>query len=207
VDDEETLVLGSFPARAAGAVLVLFACRPAAPPPVLAPVPDESQRLELATPAAPLSAADVQDILDAVTCLAGSNGREARRCATEATRASVPSCTTKDSAMAEPLRPLVAALATLELTTLDSALATLPQRFPAFEVTARNVRDARRAARCDTWGSEAGRPRKCVGLRAGEIWVLLTAPPGARTGVDSIAVFLGSAGVCEDALRPGSRAP
>lgn len=184
----------------ATASLLAAAC----PKPALGPVPDRSQRLELAvTP----GALDVDDLVDAIACLYGSNGRQAELCEQQGTRDAVPSeCERDATTAAERARPVLETLDTLRLTTYVEALAGFDDAFGDLHAT-RHVRDARRDVRCETWGSTATGPRKCLGIPLDRVWLVLEAPPGASTSVDKVVVFLSQARVCGDDANLRRRRP
>lgn len=196
-------------ARYLAVLAVLAGACNGADPPALAPVPDQSQRLLFDLPAGDsLPQSLIEEFTARVECLVGSNGREAERCADPDQRDNIAACTTRGPAMVAPVRRIFAGLPRLSLTTLDSALVDIPRLFPGHEGT-RHVRDARRAVRCETWGSvdQPGRPPKCVAILSGDIWLLLSGPPGPQSRVEQVEVFLNTADVCEDRLRPGERFP
>ena len=165
------------------------------PAPLLVAVPDASQRITVAIPADSAEARAAVVALSAeMACLVGSPQADARACALAPSEG--PTCTTRRDATVRALQPLLDALPDIRLTTPIVTEEALVQRFPGFRVATREVRDARRLLRCDTWFEG-----KCVGLSVKDVWVLLRADSGSER-VDTVEVFLGRENLCDRSAAP-----
>jgi hypothetical protein len=174
------------------------ACRHHVEPPVVVAVPDRSQRLVFAIPADSAAARRVVDSARIrIVCLAGHPTADARGC--DRRPNAEPSCNRNRAAIAATLGPVLTAVPTLRWT--DSTESELRRRFPDFVVAVRQLRDARRSYRCETW--DAG---KCLAVapRSQGIWLMLTAPARSER-VETVTVFLGRENLCDRAGTPAVR--
>lgn len=174
------------------------ACRHHVEPPVVVAVPDLSQRLVFAIPADSAAARRVVDSARIrIVCLAGHPQADARGCDSHPT--AEPSCNINRAAVADSVAAVLAVVPTLRF--FDSTETVLQRRFPDLVMAKSQLRDARRAFKCETW--DAG---KCLGIapRSQSIWLLLTAAASSER-VDTVTVFLGQENLCDRAGTPGGQ--